>query len=166
MVRLMMNPKPKQAGDPCPDCGFPVDWYNGMLVCGVCYERAVNEMEAVTKSQAGVEEAEMSDEKPSGGWLDKKKAPDPVASGAVPGQAPSVGRIVHYVAFGTPGGEYPSNLCRAAIMTTAGASSGIGEVVGEVALCIFNPTGLHFRESVPQDERLKQPGTWHWPERV
>lgn len=31
-------------------------------------------------------------------------------------QIPSVGRIVHYVSYGTPGGEYTSE-CRAAIIT-------------------------------------------------
>lgn len=31
-------------------------------------------------------------------------------------QVPSVGRIVHYVSYGTPGGEYTSE-CRAAIIT-------------------------------------------------
>lgn len=31
-------------------------------------------------------------------------------------QRPSIGRIVHYVSYGTPGGEYTSQ-CRAAIIT-------------------------------------------------
>lgn len=29
---------------------------------------------------------------------------------------PSIGRIVHYVSYGTTGGEYPS-VCRAAVIT-------------------------------------------------
>lgn len=72
-------------------------------------------------------------------------------------QQPSVGRIVHYVAFGTPGGEYAAGAHRAAIIT---------EVVGdEVTLHIFNPTGIHFRGGVLRDDS-HTPGTWHWPERV
>ena len=31
-------------------------------------------------------------------------------------QKPSVGRVVHYVSFGTPGGEFTAQ-CRAAIIT-------------------------------------------------
>jgi len=32
---------------------------------------------------------------------------------------PTVGRVVHYVSYGTPGGEYTSQ-CRAAMVTEAG----------------------------------------------
>ncbi|HEV8653131.1 MAG TPA: hypothetical protein VG276_27995 [Actinomycetes bacterium] len=57
---------------------------------------------------------------------------------------PSVGRIVHYVSYGTP-----------------------GPVVG---LCVLNPTGLFFHAIADggcrQDEDGKAGGTWHWPERV
>jgi hypothetical protein len=39
--------------------------------------------------------------------------------------------------------------------------------VQAVTLCIFNPTGLHFRDMVPYDgSPTPTPGTWHWPERV
>lgn len=72
--------------------------------------------------------------------------------------APSVGRIVHYVAYGTPGGEYPS-VCRAAIVTEAKPdSTGIG-------LAVLNPTGIFFNPDV-QYGANNEPGTWHWPERV
>lgn len=72
-------------------------------------------------------------------------------------QKPSVGRTVHYVAFGTPGGEYAAGAHRAAI---------ISEVTGEtVSLFIINPTGTHFRQDVKYDES-HTPGTWHWPERT
>lgn len=30
---------------------------------------------------------------------------------------PSVGRMVHYRAYGTPGGEFPAGICRAAVIT-------------------------------------------------
>lgn len=91
---------------------------------------------------------------------------------------PSIGRIVHYVAFGTPGGEYPAGVCRAAIVTkTFGPiETRPGTVVG---LCIVNPTGLFFHETVDEDQPTPfdassdgpqgappKPGTWHWPERV
>ena len=72
-------------------------------------------------------------------------------------QKPSVGRVVHYVSYGTPGGEYTSQ-CRAAIV--AGVADG-----AEVDLCVLNPTGLFFNRS-SQDETDKRGGTWHWPERV
>lgn len=90
---------------------------------------------------------------------------------------PSVGRIVHYVSYGTPGGEYGKE-CRAAIVTEVPAllseQPNDGTAVG---LCVLNPTGQFFNRGVLQDE-LPPPdkivagertehhgGTWHWPER-
>lgn len=77
---------------------------------------------------------------------------------------PSVGRIVHYVSYGTPGGEYTSE-CRAALITEVGRlhSENGGEVIG---LAVLNPTGMFFNRDVPCDETEKRGGTWHWPERV
>jgi len=72
-------------------------------------------------------------------------------------QTPSVGRIVHYKSYGTPGGEYGS-VCRAAIITAVG--------YGEVSLCVLNPEGQFFKQGVESDEDEKAGGTWHWPERV
>lgn len=70
---------------------------------------------------------------------------------------PSIGQIVHYVAYGTPGGEYgPEH--RAAVVTAVH-----GE--GCVGLCVLNPTGVFFNTKVCQDEERKRPGSWHWPER-
>lgn len=83
---------------------------------------------------------------------------------------PSVGRVVHYVSYGTPGGEFPST-CRAAIVT---ATNGLVqyrpgvEVASDaevVDLAVLNPEGLFFNRGVVQDE-AKARGTWHWPERV
>lgn len=79
-------------------------------------------------------------------------------------QQPSVGRTVHYVAYGTPGGEFPAGVCRAAVITEVEAA-GVDALVGEVGLCVLNPTGQFFNRGVPYDEG-KKPGTWHWPERV
>ena len=73
-------------------------------------------------------------------------------------QIPSVGRIVHYVSYGTPGGEYTSQ-CRAAIVT---------EVINPdlVGLAVLNPTGMFFNSQITHDESGTVGGTWHWPERV
>ena len=69
---------------------------------------------------------------------------------------PTVGRIVHYVSYGTPGGEYLS-VCRAAVVTAVGPAM--------VSLCVLNPEGMFFNRAVVQDESLIKGGTWHWPER-
>lgn len=75
---------------------------------------------------------------------------------------PSVGLPVHYVSYGTPGGEHTSE-CRAAIVTAAGR---LGEDESVVDLCVMNPTGLFFNTQVRYDDWSKRGGTWHWPERV
>jgi hypothetical protein len=85
-------------------------------------------------------------------------------------QQPSVGRIVHYVAYGTPGGEFPAGVCRAAIITGVPPPLGNpGEVdiepVPGAHLCVLNPTGQFFNLNVPYDAG-KTPGSWHWPERA
>lgn len=89
-------------------------------------------------------------------------------------QKPSVGRIVHYVDFGTPGGEYTSQ-CRAAIVTEVSSRDCDTAPVG---LCVLNPEGQFFNQHVHQDElppaekivpgerTEHRGGTWHWPERV
>lgn len=76
-------------------------------------------------------------------------------------QQPSVGRIVHYVAYGTPGGEFPAGAHRAAIIT---AVEDEGKHI--VSLAVFNPTGLFFNQHLPYDSTGQAPGSWHWPERV
>jgi len=72
---------------------------------------------------------------------------------------PSVGRVVHYVAYGTPGGEYPAGEHRAAIITHVHDET-------RVSLCVLNPTGLFFNQGCQHDEAGEKPGTWHWPEYV
>lgn len=77
--------------------------------------------------------------------------------GPPPQLKPSVGRVVHYQAYGTPGGEYKS-VPRAATITQVNED-------GSVGLCIFNPTGLFFPTSVKFSE-TPTPGHWNWPPRV
>lgn len=78
--------------------------------------------------------------------------------------APSVGRIVHYVSYGTPGGEYASR-CRSALITEVDPVN--PELVG---LAAINPTGMFFHPLSDGGCRLESPagkgGTWHWPERI
>jgi hypothetical protein len=74
-------------------------------------------------------------------------------------QKPSIGRIVHYQSFGTPGGEYPS-VPRAAIITET-----YQDAPHLVGLCVLNPTGQFFNRTVAFDADGR-PGTWRWPPRV
>jgi hypothetical protein len=80
---------------------------------------------------------------------------------------PSVGRIVHYTSYGTPGGEYGQE-CRAAVVTRVdGHRPGTPHAeLPEVSLCVLNPTGQFFNEHVRHDGGTARGGTWHWPERV
>ncbi len=84
---------------------------------------------------------------------------------------PGIGRIVHYVAYGTPGGEFPAGVCRAAMITeinnaviAEGAEFPV-DGAGRVGLCVLNPTGQFFNCGIPYDAE-KRPGMWHWPERT
>lgn len=75
-------------------------------------------------------------------------------------QKPSIGRVVHYEALGSANGQFPVGECRAAIITSLNED-------GSVALCILNPTGMYFNQSVKQNALAeKQGGCWHWPERT
>ncbi|WP_042400167.1 hypothetical protein [Streptacidiphilus carbonis] len=91
---------------------------------------------------------------------------------------PSVGRIVHYVSYGTPGGEY-SKECRAAVITEVSPESK-GEGREIVSLAVLNPTGFFFNRGCEHHEVAVEPdpmppqpgggalnhpgGSWHWPE--
>lgn len=101
----------------------------------------------------------------------------PIEEVRIKTDTPSVGRVVHYVAYGTPNGEFPAGVCRAAVITeVVDASSSLGRVglpdvvadlakKGLVGLCVLNPTGQYFNRGILYDE-AKAPGTWHWCERV
>lgn len=87
-------------------------------------------------------------------------------------QMPSVGRIVHYVSYGSPikqdGSQTFKSQCRAAIVTIVNNNS--------VGLAILNPTGMFFgidfeysapsASSGPFGDSKPVGGSWHWPERV
>ena len=88
-----------------------------------------------------------------------------MAGGNVACMKPSVGRIVHYVSYGTPGGEYGKE-CRAAIVTQVnGAGADEHERVG---VAVLNPSGMFFHDDLPELDPAAhgyRGGTWHWPER-
>jgi hypothetical protein len=78
---------------------------------------------------------------------------------------PTVGSVVHYVSYGTPGGEYAPQ-CRAAIVTEVDADDRF------VGLAVLNPTGIFLHplavggcQLVEQKFGVANGGTWHWPER-
>lgn len=73
-------------------------------------------------------------------------------------QKPSVGRIVHYQAYGTPGGEFKAEP-RAAIITEVHDAE-----AGQVSVCVFNPQGVFFNRVSFSDG--PKPGHWSWPPRV
>jgi hypothetical protein len=79
---------------------------------------------------------------------------------------PSVGRIVHYVSYGTPvredGSQAYTAQCRAAII------AGVPHIfpnLGAADLAVLNPDGMFFKRC-NQDESGHEGGSWHWPERV
>lgn len=72
-------------------------------------------------------------------------------------QKPSVGRVVHYISYGTPNGEFKPEH-RAAIITAVHDDNDM-----TVDLCVLNPTGIYFNQGVNFGDRE---GQWHWCERV
>lgn len=99
---------------------------------------------------------------------------------------PVIGDIVHYVSYGTPGGEYVST-CRAAIITEvhelASQQSDMSPVPGHwiVSVYVLNPSGIFFDQRVvycpgvatypemkgarcTSGTRVYRGGTWHWIE--
>ena len=110
-------------------------------------------------------------------------------------QRPSIGRIVHYQSYGTPGGEYLPEP-RAAIITEVQQvvdgdkldemyptaverdhavtwyddgprreDGGEIPMTWQVGLAVLNPTGMYFNRDVPFAE-TPTPGRWNWPPRV
>ena len=79
---------------------------------------------------------------------------------------PSIGRVVHYVSYGTPGGEYGKECCAAIITALQGAQ----DDPEAVSLTVFNPEGMFLNQRVRHEAHQHgEPlvgGTWHWPEMV
>lgn len=71
---------------------------------------------------------------------------------------PSIGRVVHYVSYGTPGGEYGKE-CRAAVITEVPQDDAC-------SLAVLNPTGMYFNRALYDGSEHPDGGTWHWPEQV
>jgi hypothetical protein len=72
---------------------------------------------------------------------------------------PSVGRIVHYQSYGTPGGEFlPAP--RAAVVAAVDADEDTCDIV------VLNPQGLFFNKAKHAPEDKPTPGCWNWPPRV
>jgi hypothetical protein len=78
-------------------------------------------------------------------------------------QTPTVGRIVHYQAHGSPNGQHKSRP-RAAVITEVIEDAGVvnNDVVD---LAVLNPTGMYFNQGCLFDPD-GGPGTWRWPPRV
>lgn len=79
-------------------------------------------------------------------------------------QMPTVGHIVHYHSYGTPGGEYEPEP-RAAIVTESNRGDFTEGINPFVSLAVINPTGMHFNQKVPYSAEPK-PGHWSWPPRI
>lgn len=71
----------------------------------------------------------------------------------------TVARMVHYVSYGTPGGEYGSE-CRAAVVSGVRANDFYPQVAD---LVVLNPTGVFFNNKSLQSEAEYTGGTWHYP---
>lgn len=80
---------------------------------------------------------------------------------------PTVGRIVHYQAYGTPGGEFPKT-ARAAVVTEIDIIDPLVNPDGtKVGLCVLNPQGFFFNQHVRYDGSADpKGGTWCWPPRA
>lgn len=73
-------------------------------------------------------------------------------------QKPSIGRIVHYQKYGTPGGEHKAEPSPAVI--TKVKEDGL-----TCHLFVMNPNGCYFNET-PYSGGEPIPGHWNWPPRV
>lgn len=70
-------------------------------------------------------------------------------------QTPAIGRIVHYMRYGTPGGEHLPEPSPAVITKV------LDEETGRCQLFVMNPNGMYFNET-PFSHDLR-PGHWSWP---
>lgn len=84
--------------------------------------------------------------------------------------SPSVGRIVHYQSYGTPGGEYlPSPraaVIAAVVAPDAVTAPGAVPVDDTCDIVVFNPQGLFFNRTMHAPGDVPTPGCWNWPPRT
>lgn len=78
---------------------------------------------------------------------------------------PTIGRVVHYQSYGTPGGEYQAEPRAALITAVKGCDPNHQPGCPHVSLAVLNPTGLFFTANVPYAQ-TPTPGHWSWPPRV
>lgn len=82
-----------------------------------------------------------------------------------PNREPYLNAAVHYVSYGTPGGEFTSE-CRAAVVTAVEQPAPDSEYAMRppvtVSLFVMNPTGVFFKNGLLQSELDRKGGTWHW----
>lgn len=77
---------------------------------------------------------------------------------------PSVGRIVHFQTYGTPGGEHQSEPI-AAIITAVHPAGSDDDRPPQVDLFAIYPNGTSHKTGVKYAEN-PTPGHWNWPPRV
>jgi len=70
----------------------------------------------------------------------------------------SIGRIVHYQRYGTPGGEHKQEPSPAIVTQV------LDEATQTCQLFVMNPNGLYFNAT--PFAKSPTPGHWNWPERV
>jgi hypothetical protein len=75
----------------------------------------------------------------------------------------TIGRIVLYQRHGSPNGQHASEPSPAVVTKVYAADGLPGDPL--VGLCVLNPTGIYFNESVTYDPE-GAPGTWRWPPRI
>jgi len=73
-------------------------------------------------------------------------------------QKASIKRIVHYMKYGTPGGEHPMEASPAMITKV------LDDSTQECALFVMNPNGCYFNPTKFSED--PKPGHWSWPPRV
>lgn len=73
-------------------------------------------------------------------------------------QKPTIGRIVHYQRYGTPGGDHKAEPSPAVITKV--------EDDGETChLFVMNPSGSYFNKTPYAGDAEVKPGHWNWPPR-
>ncbi len=71
---------------------------------------------------------------------------------------PTIGRIVHYQKYGTPGGEHKAEPSPAIITK-------VSEDGTTCSLFVMNPNGCYFNETPFANSEEPKPGHWNWPPR-